>query len=87
MSVVDVSFAIIALNVRGLPVSAKTKRPPCLPSDGASTTSGSSGSGCGSWYSATSAARRRHPAEADGSHQDDDEEQPARCRQRARHFT
>ena len=62
MSVVDVSFAIMALNVRGFPVIANTKRPPCLPSDGASTTSGSSGRGCGSLYSVTSAARRRQPA-------------------------
>src|SRR5688572_31499267 len=61
MSVDDVSFAINALKVRGFPVMANTKRPPCLPSDGASTTSGSSGSGCGSLYSATSAARRRQP--------------------------
>ena len=87
MSVVDVSFAIIALNVRGLPVSAKTKRPPCLPSDGASTTSGSSGERMRIVVFGHLGGTPPAPRQGYGSHHDEDEEQPARCRQRARHFT
>ena len=62
MSVDDVSFAIMPLNVRGFPVSANTKRPPCLPDRSARRRPARlPAEGCGSLYSATSAARRRQP--------------------------